>query len=377
MELLKYRCQINLLTCAFLAFCGNIFGQSYHGCLFTETEGKESKDSLNRTVHSYIAINEMPIWMDISISDTSGKTTGSYFYSKYGQEIKLSGTKNGDSLLLSEFDNMNKVSGVFKCKFNKNTINGIWQNAKHTKTFSVSLRIADSNKRVYAKVLNGKQLLLLDKTPLFDKFNEKQEGFQTDNNLSIYFADSNILSISYSWEYVGGPYPSYGTKYHVFDVQTKREINLWKEIDPTKMNDFNKYLCNKIQPKITENRKRFADSEWIDAFNITDNNNHGRLDSNFLATDLRHLPLDPEIERTAVFYIGSKRGIGELPVDDNLENGNLCSPIDSLHFVIDGYFSFPHVIMALDLFCTLSVSFGDLKKYIRKDSIFQYLIHNN
>ena len=156
------------------------------------------------------------------------------------------------------------------------------------------------------------------------------------------FCQKNILSTNHIWSTMGA-YPTDGSTYHTFNLITKKEILLWNEIDRDKKASFNDYLCQKIQPELTKSRKNNADSDWVNALGaVDDSGNTVPIDKYFIIKD---------VYKWSEYYIDNR----------------------NLHFIISGYFDFPHVIQEMDLSFDISVSFSDLDKYLKNDSILKRL----
>ena len=127
-------------------------------------------------------------------------------------------------------------------------------------------------------------------------------------------------------------------------MRTKKEISLWNEIDPDQQTNFNIFLCLKLQPSLDRHRKEYTDAEWEDVLALFQESNAQAkdIDSCFAATDLSNWD---------TYYLKD----------------------DHFALVIRGYFGLPHATMAMDLFCEIVVPFTELKKYLKRDSIFQRL----
>jgi hypothetical protein len=311
--------------------------------------------------------NNLTIWLDLNPPDSKGAVTGSYFYEKFGEDIRLSGKIANNTVSLNELDKKNVAQGIFNLVIIKDSLNGTWKKIKGRSSLPVKLWKADPANRKFAKARNGKELILLDGSTLADQLsNYTGEGYLDENenptnrppDVNICHAEGNVLSTSFFWSYMGA-YPSGGVVYHTFDLVSKKEISLWDEIDKTKFPAFNSYFCVKIQPFLDETRKSYSDSEWIETFNNFNANDadntaldeKGMLDARFSAKDLRTCSSNSAIQVGTNFFLGN----------------------DSLHFSITWYFGFPHVIQAMDVGGEVLIPYGELKKYLKKGSVLQTL----
>jgi hypothetical protein len=66
--------------------------------------------------------------------------TGSYYYEKVGKDIVLNGSVNEQQVVINEFDDGGKPTGVFKGRFvTSDSIEGVWTSADGAKSFPFSL----------------------------------------------------------------------------------------------------------------------------------------------------------------------------------------------------------------------------------------------
>jgi hypothetical protein len=302
---------------------------------------------------------KLDVWFDLAMPSSDGPVSGSYFYIKVGEDIQVSGVKKGNSLSLNEYGDGEKITGVINCIMRKDSITGTWKKPKGKTALPVALIRANPAFGKYEKMLNGKDLRLLDGTVLSEELNSYSgEGYLDENEnptkstpaLDATYENDDILSVSFSWAYMGA-YPSYGTVYHTFDLKTNSELSLWDQIDNGKMDEFNSLLCQQIQPKLDETRESYPDSEWQDVLAPLEDSEdpESAIDSigeYFHCTDVRKASPHSGIQKGINYFLDST----------------------SLHFVLDNFFEFPHVIQAMDLFGEASIPLDDFKKYLKKES---------
>jgi hypothetical protein len=290
------------------------------------------------------------VWVDLTTSKTDSSVTGSYFYKKSGAEIKLAGTKAGDTIYLVETVDGQKITGYFNCTDFGDSITGMWGKDKDNYSIKVRLYKTSPAYKEYAKDPKADELFLADSTTLGNELDDfAGEGYNTKGKrpgFEIVFDKKNILSVKFSWSYMSA-YPTEGINYHTFNLATKKEIALWSEIDESLKSDFNKYLCQRIQPELTNGRKSYADSEWVNAFGPGDEDSvkEVSVDKYFVVTD---------VSKWSTYYIDDKY----------------------LHFIIHGYFDFPHAIEVMDLSFDVPIPFADLDKYLNTESILKRLTSN-
>lgn len=290
------------------------------------------------------------VWVDLTTSNIDSSVTGTYFYKKSGAEIKLAGTKAGNTIYLVETVDGQKITGYFNCTDFGDSITGMWGKEKGNYSIKVRLYKANPAYKEYAKDPKADELFLSDSTTLGNELDDYSgEGYDTKGKrpeLEIVFDRKGILSNKFSWSYMSA-YPTEGINYHTFNLVTKKEIVLWNEIDESQKSDFNKYICIRIQPGLTNGRKNYADSEWVNAFGPgdEDDSKEASIDKYFVAAD---------VSKWSTYYIDDKY----------------------LHFIIHGYFEFPHAIEAMDLSFDVPILFTDLDKYLKTESILKRLTSN-
>lgn len=85
--------------------------------------------------------NKWPIKISLFAFE-NGKIKGTYFYTKHKQKIKLEGMQTKDGIILNEYSDKNKITGVFNGKAfsdNRDRFNGTWQNLNTKKEYSFEL----------------------------------------------------------------------------------------------------------------------------------------------------------------------------------------------------------------------------------------------
>jgi hypothetical protein len=311
-----------------------------------------------------------PVWFDLEIPSSDGPVKGTYFYKTYGEEIQIAGNKMGKTLSIKESGKNGKVSGLIECSIKNDSIVGTWKKLGGRSYLSLKLKKVDSQLRKYAKVMNGKSLRLAvnewipsEHRPanLSEELECKDCKDETGNpqkgplDLEVYYAKNDIFSTSYHWSFYGA-YPTGGNTYHTFNLLTNTEIVIWDEIDEAKMNDFNRYLSAKITPILAETRKEFPDTEWAKAFMFEgqDESEQVSIDSFFIVDDIRTDCHNHTITGGTNYYIDRA----------------------SLHFLFYDYFDFPHVIQNMDAGGDVVIPFPELKKYLKKESVFRKLLIN-
>lgn len=284
-------------------------------------------------------INEnIPVWVDINLDVLNNTISGSYFYKKNGSSISLSGKTSGNTWIIEEKSKENIITGIFTLVNSGNVLKGFWNKPNSKKQLKVNLVQTDSKYKGTAIIPKNNQLVLLDNSSLLYEMNEYKN--QTTNKipkLEILFAQKNILSVSYYWEYMSA-YLSSGTIYHVFNLGNKKEIALINEIDSNHLNEFKAKIRERIKSALSVHKKDYNDvkeEEWINAFGDSETYNNA-----FSVNEVPESIFD-------TFYI--KEG--------------------KLIIYKEHYFEFPHVIQSLDTQISIEFTFDELEKYLKSESI--------
>jgi len=295
------------------------------------------KISTAQSYEGYISEN-LPVWVDLNIPTNDGSFSGTYFYKKDGGSIPLLGTVKGNQIILNETNKDGICTGIFTCINFGDSITGNWKKPNSTKLSFVKLYKTDVFFKTYAKIPTAGKLILSNGKTLNEELTEFTNEGSNKPKLVYIFAEKNILSTSFEWEYMG-PYLSSGTVYHTFDLTKNKEISLLNEINPAKLSALKSKIKIVIQKELNEHRKNYTEKEWIDAFG------------------------DKETYENS--FKLSEAG------DNLFENYYLKTSV--LTVVIDYYFGFPHVIQAMDFSVEWKLSFPEIGLYLKENSILNNL----
>ncbi len=291
----------------------------------------------SQSFEGYIADN-LPVWMDINSPISNGPVTGAYFYKKTGGSIPLTGTANGNKIILNEKNKSGAIVGIFTLINYQDSIIGNWKKPNTTKLLSVKLYKVDPSYKTYAKIPKSDKLILAKGNTLNDAMNELAGETGNAPKLNYTFAEKNILSTNFVWE-AAGAYISSGTVYHTFDLTNNSEIFLSMEIDPNQMPKLKEKLRLQLQKELDNYRKIYTETEWVNIF------------------------MDEETFKNAFI-------LSETPetIFDNyfIKKGYV-------QIVIDNYFGFPHVSQAMDFSTIIKIPFSEFVLYLNDNSILKNL----
>jgi hypothetical protein len=304
------------------------------GCLFTLCY---LQVCIAQSYEGYISGN-LPVWVELNIPLTDGSFSGTYFYKNAGGIIPLSGTIKAKQIILNETNKDGICTGVFTCINFGDSITGNWKKPNSTKLSSVKLYKTDVSFKTYARIPDAAKLILSNGKTLNDELAEYTNEGSKKPKLVYLFAEKNILSTLFEWEYIG-PYLSAGKVYHTFDLTKNKEISLLNEFDPAKLPELKSKMKNVIQKELNEHLKTYTENEWIDAFG------------------------DKETY---------EKSFKLLEVKDSLL-GNYYLKSGMLYVVVDDYFAFPHVIQAMDFSFTWKLSFHEMGLYLKDGSVLNKL----
>jgi len=291
----------------------------------------------SQSYEGYIADN-MPVWFNLSAGTSDSSLTGSYFYKKNGDTISISGSMNGNHIILNEKNRDGLITGIFTCVNFKDSITGNWRKPNSNKLLSVKLYKVNLSFKTCAKIPGADKLILTQGNTLADELKEYADDAGKKPKVCYNFAEKCIVSTYFDWEYLG-PYLSTGTIHHTFGLISNKEIALLKEIDPAKLAQLKNKIKTRIQKELDAARKNFKVQEWIDAFG-----DRKTYEDSFLVTEIKESVFDNYYIRNGFVYIK-----------------------------IDGYFGFPHVIEAMDLTITIEISYAELGWYLNDNSILMNL----
>lgn len=290
-----------------------------------------------QSYEGYISGN-LPVWVDLDIPANDGPVSGAYFYKKDGGIIPVSGTIHGKKIILNETNKDGTITGIFTCIDFGDSITGSWKKPGGTKLFSVKLYKTDVSFKAFAKIPDAGKLILLNGKTLSEELAEYTNEGSKKPKLVYFFAEKNVLSASFTWEYMG-PYLSTGTIYHTFDLTKNKEIALLNEIDPARLPELKRKVQIAVQNELNAHRKQYTEQEWIEAFGDKET-----YEKSFKVTEAGDTLL-------ANYYL--KTGV--------------------LTVVLEDYFAFPHVIHAMDISVEWKMAFAEIGLYLKASSILNNL----
>ncbi len=259
-------------------------------------------------------INGIPVQM--TLTREGEKLSGTYFYTRIGKNLKLSGTIDADgNFKLKESDETGKTTGEFSGKWaeaandNGAQLEGEWRkpNSEDTLGFIANEQVIEFSKggkfttKSFAEKNKPKKFEIAADYPVLSginpvteaKFNQLSKAramnavadfrkammSQTAADLkmfpvgmvntlgvgySVEFANDNIVSILFLMsEYTGGAHGNYGTNTLNFDLKTGKEIKLSDLFQPGSkyLKKISEYSINDLKTRMGD----MSDDEWIKA----------------------------------------------------------------------------------------------------------------
>jgi hypothetical protein len=294
----------------------------------------------SQSYEGYIHIaDNLPVWFDLSAGTTAESLSGSYFYKKTGIGISISGSMQGNNIILNELAKDGLITGIFTCVNFNDSITGNWSKPNSSKLLPVKLYKVNPSFKSCAIIPGSDKLILTQGNTLNDELKEYADEAGKKPKVCYNFAEKCIVSIYFNWEYLG-PYLSTGTIHHTFNLISNKEIALLKEIDPGKLPQLKNKIKARIQKELDAARNKYTVQEWIDAFG-----DRKTYEDAFLVSEINESVLDN-------YYV---------------RNGFIC-------IMIDNYFGFPHAIEVMDLTIKIEISYSELGLYLNNNSILINLI---
>lgn len=293
-------------------------------------------ESFSQSYEGYIG--DFPVWFDLDKPTENSQLEGTYFYKKQFKDIELKGNKTGKQINLSEFNNNGKTTGLISLTVKNDSLIGKWENPKKSIKYTVVLCKTDSKYRPCEKLSYGEISV------------DSSDGILMGRSgVDLIFTAKNIVTYREWTEYYGA-YLDTESEYRTFyydSLCNQQGIDIWSEIDSSKMSVFREFVDNKLQACMKETRSKETDSAWISILENTGNGGDS-LDKIFNWTK------DKWNQVRGIQYFDS----------------------DGFHYYLYDYFHFPHVIQALDFSCGIDIYYQDLKKYLKTDSVLLRLIKN-
>jgi hypothetical protein len=284
-----------------------------------------------------------PVWFDLTLPERDGQVQGAYFYKKIFVNIPLTGTKIGQTINLTEMGKKGEITGHITLTYAKDSMSGTWKDPKGNNDYGITLFRSEEMYKPRHKFDPGKP----------EPPGESDDFYKCESGRSILFCRKNIVSYQDWWTCEGGNYPLGGSSYYILCIDNENAFRsgIYSEIDSNMLPVFNEMIHDRIQQCMYETRSKESDSIWIKILSdrIDPESGNKVLDTIFTWTDAKM----EEVQKD--FY-----------VDNSGVRMNFYE-----------YFHFPHVCAALDLFCTIELSFSDLDKYLSKNSVLRRFIQKS
>lgn len=288
-----------------------------------------------QSFEGYLHPNQF-IWMDLVISKENA-VTGTYINKHQTQEVKFSGTMTGDTLMLSE---VGSNPNTFRLVAYNDSIIGVWKRAGTKGGMPIRLYATDPAYKAFSSIPQADALVMASGGNLAAEMASDFPKGAVINPFEITFAEKGLLGTKYTFGKKDGASTIDVVRYHVFNLKSKRQIDLMQELDPTKVDMLLVMLNDRSKALLSEyiSSSGLSEEEWIQEL--------GGLDKFKQASE------NPNLNK-AVFSTF------------RLEH-------DGIHLIKENHFGLSPELTALDFDMDILVSFTEIKPFLKKGSSLSF-----
>lgn len=275
------------------------------------------------------------IWMELTIKADS-IVSGNYFNKIGSGEKKLAGIRRSDTLRLKETDLKGFIVVEWFLVSQGDSLVGNWKKTGAKNGLPVRLYNTNPSFKSYCNIPKADSLMTKGGQSLAAEMAIRKGSSSTTSQLEITFARHGVLGTKYTYPLKDGESSWDASQHHVFDLKSKKQVDLIKEIEGSKL----EALVSLLNEKATANLQAFksnsgmSEEEWIQEL--------GGADKYKLA-----------FERTNL----NKESLSNFGLD-----------ADGIHIMKAGYFGLPGSLRSLDLDMDILLSTSEIKPYLKKDS---------
>jgi hypothetical protein len=275
------------------------------------------------------------IWMELTTkADTV--VSGNYFNKNGSAENKISGLRKSDTLRLKETDLSGSMVAEWFLVSRGDSLFGNWKKTGAKNGMPVRLYKTKQSFKAYCNIPKADSLLTKNGESLAAEMANRKPQSATINPYEITFARHGVLGTKYTYTKKEGENTWDVSQYHVFDLKSKKQLDLLQEIESSKLDA----LVSLLNEKATASLQAFktnsgmSEEEWVQELGDAVQYKSAFEKTNLNKEDLSNFGLDA----------------------------------DGIHIVKAGYFGLRSSLKSLDLDLDILLSTLEIKSYLKKGS---------
>lgn len=275
------------------------------------------------------------IWVELTTkADTV--VSGNYFNKNGSGEKKLGGNRKSDTLRLKETDMSGSIIAEWFLVSRGDSLYGSWKKTGAKNGLPVSLYKTNPIFKAYCKIPKADSLLIKSGQSLAADMSSRKQNSSVINPYEITFARHGVLGTKYTYTKQDGENSWDATQYYVFELKSKKQLELVKEIESSKLDAFISLLNEKATASLQafKSNSGMSEEEWIQELGDAVQYNKAFEKTNLIKEDLVNFGLDE----------------------------------DGIHVMKAGYFGLRPSMKSLDLDLDIMFSKSEIKSFLKKGS---------
>ncbi|MFM7080083.1 MAG: hypothetical protein ACKOYC_09890 [Bacteroidota bacterium] len=291
--------------------------------------------SFAQSFEGYLHPNQF-IWMDLAVSKDN-VASGTYFNKHQAGEIKFSGIKSGDTLMLTE---SGSNPSTFRLVTYKDSIVGTWKRAGTKSGMPLRLYATDAAFKYYSAIPKADALATLGGGTLAAEMATNFPKGAVINPFEITFAEKGLLGTKYTFSKKEGEHTIDMVRYHAFSLKNNKQIDLMQELEPSKVEVLVVMLNDRSKALLRDyiSNSGLSEDEWIQELGGADK--------------FKQAIANPNVTKAVLSTF-------------RLEH-------DGIHLIKENHFGLSPELTALDLDMDILLPYSELKPLLKKDSVLSF-----
>ncbi|MFM7766503.1 MAG: hypothetical protein ACKO9S_01450, partial [Bacteroidota bacterium] len=244
--------------------------------------------------------------------------SGNYFNKNGSGDKKLSGTRKSDTLRLKETDMNGSIVAEWFLVSKGDSLFGNWKKTGAKNGLPVRAYKTNPSFKASCKIPKADSLSIKSGQSLAAEMASRKQNSSTINPYEITFARYGVLGTKYTYPKKDGENTWDVSQYYVFELNSKKQLELLKEIESSKLDAFVSLLNEKATANLQafKSNSGMSEEEWIQEFGDAAQYKAAFEKTNLIKEDLANFGLDEDgIHIMKPGYFGLRPSMKSLDLD--------------------------------------------------------------